>query len=93
MPRNRTQPKGLEPDFNEQFKLLVKSVEGKQKLLDVMFMFCDCMNDMVTEKDAYLTWGMSKNGTVMNVVMHIGSMTWYATGASLEALLDGILAF
>ena len=92
MPRTHAKTKGLEPDFASQFKSLVKTEAGKQMVLDAFFALSECIDEMVTEENTYITMGMSKNGTAITCTLHVGRMTYFAQGSDLQGLLSQIIS-
>lgn len=61
-------------------------------VLDAFYALSECIDEMITEENTYITMGMSKNETVITLTLHVGRMTYYAQGGDLQGLLSQIIS-
>lgn len=92
MPRHSTPSKGVQPEFKDEFKVIVKTKDGQQLINDLVFTLCDILDDCVTEESTWFTVGLAKNGSQIMLTLHEGRMTYFAGGTSLAELARGVIS-
>lgn len=90
MPRDRKQAKTVEPNFERDFKALVKNDIGKQSILDAFFVMCMVFDQVVTEENTWFTIGLQKSGATLQLTLHEGRDVTYANAVDLQGFLSEV---
>lgn len=90
MPRERKVRQVVEPNFEEEFKRLVKTKDGEQMVLDAMFVICQILDQCCTEDSTWFNVGLQQGGASIQVTLHEGRDKSFANGRNLVEFLSGI---
>lgn len=90
MPRDRKISKVVEPNFERDFKAMVKNDIGKQSVLDAFFVLCMVFDQIVSEDNTWFTIGLQKGGGTLQLTLHEGRDLTYANATDLQGWLSAL---
>jgi len=88
MPRARKPRITAEPNFNADFRELVKSKEGVQQVLDFMEVLTEIIDDIISQDETWFNLGRHKGNHTLLLTLHEGKGLAWAGGPNLAQFLS-----